>query len=113
MEGVGGVLSHVPPSLMCILQTAQVLMQHPFLHQNCAKTLPPPPSPPLPSQVSFPRSMQVFTPERRRYERGRKALFFSDINARRLYMDHMRAVLERRNAFTGRIYKARHIFAGK
>ncbi|PSC71493.1 mannan endo-1,4-beta-mannosidase [Micractinium conductrix] len=50
-------------------------------------------------------SVEDHSEERRRYEDRRKALFFTDREARRLYRDHVRAVLERRNTLTGRLYR--------
>lgn len=50
-------------------------------------------------------STEGFTPEQRVYESQRKALFFQDEGCRRMYKDHMRVVLERRNTVNGRAYK--------
>lgn len=41
----------------------------------------------------------------KKYECWRHAKFFSDPGARNIYRDHVKAIILRRNTFTGRLYR--------
>lgn len=45
------------------------------------------------------------TPERTKYEHARQNHFFTDSGAKDIYKGHMKAILNRRNKFTGLQYK--------
>ncbi|PRW56573.1 mannan endo-1,4-beta-mannosidase 2-like [Chlorella sorokiniana] len=50
-------------------------------------------------------STEDFSKERLEYENKRKVLFYTDPGCKRLYKDHVRAVLERRNTASGKLYR--------
>lgn len=50
-------------------------------------------------------STDDYSPEQQDYEFRRKSLFFTDPGTKQIYMDHMAAILNRKNAITGFAYK--------
>jgi endo-1,4-beta-mannosidase len=47
----------------------------------------------------------MMTEERGKYESTRQALFYTDPDARSMYKAHVTAILNRKNTFTGKVYK--------
>jgi hypothetical protein len=48
---------------------------------------------------------EMMTEEREKYENTRRALFYTDPDARSMYKAHVGTILTRRNVFTGKIYR--------
>lgn len=48
---------------------------------------------------------ESMTPERTEYEAKRQANFFTDSGVKDIYKHHMESILNRKNAFTGVLYK--------
>ncbi len=48
---------------------------------------------------------QDFDEERKDYETARHALFYTDENCKKMYKNHVKTIIERRNMVNGRLYK--------
>jgi len=60
---------------------------------------------PFPMDSNGDVDSSTWSPDQKKYETGRHALFFTDSGARKLYQDHVKFIVNRVNSINGKVYK--------